>query len=65
MDRILRDSENVAARLGREQDVRPCNSGKTHLNKSSSVTRCFDLRRSCEYVELATLLRDIVELRSV
>lgn len=31
----------------------------THLKRSSSVTRCLDMRRSREKVELATLLRDI------
>jgi hypothetical protein len=31
----------------------------THLKRSSSVTRCLDMRRSCEKAELATLLRDI------
>jgi hypothetical protein len=48
MDRILRDSENEAAELSREQDVHSCKTLDTHLNKSSSATRCFDLRRSCE-----------------
>ena len=48
MDRILRDSENEAAHLGREQDVHLDKRWATHLNKSSSATRCFDLRRSCE-----------------
>jgi hypothetical protein len=62
MDRILRDSENEAARRWVVSRIvrRWKKRRETHLNKSSSATRCFDLRRSCEYVELATLLRDIV-----
>ncbi len=38
------------------------NMEMTHLKRSSSVTRCLDIRRSREKAELATLLRDMLQV---